>query len=89
MNLPPLVAEMIGVFVASAAELRGEISNVKPLPFAPGMSHEAISFELRGCKYHAVLRGRNSDFMIGHGEENDQAIAVRCLLDGDAEKLPE
>lgn len=71
-------------FVKSAEELRGRISNVKYIPFAPGQTLEAIQFEIDGIPHHGVLKGRNLNLMLGGALEADCRIALRVLLDGDA-----
>ena len=85
--IPPIVTAMFETACASVSDLRGRISQVRSIPYAPGMTHEAISFKLDSDRYQGVLKGRNYDLMLGHGKESDKAVAIRVLLDGDAVKL--
>ena len=79
-----LVCMMIDAGIGSMAQLRARVSNVR-------WDHrgmvDGIAFDFDGTPHHAALRGRNRDLMVGYGAEQDAAIALRCLLDGDAQEF--
>ena len=66
--------------------MRNRISNVK-LALYDGSPLERINFQLDGEPYVGTLKGRNRDLMLGFGEEQDKAIALRVFLDGDSQKI--
>lgn len=70
--------------IDSLVTLRSQISGVKYAPIGE-QGEDRITFTLRGQTYVGTLRGRNRDLCLGFGDEADRAIAVRVLLDCDAE----
>ena len=72
-----LVSGMIAAARDSCDTLRAKISRVR-------WCGDGIAFDLDGAPYKAALRWRNRDLVIGHGETADKAVALRCILDGDA-----
>ena len=83
--VPPLASAMLNAAAESTAQLRARISNVR---WDQRGAVDGIAFDLDGATYHADLRGRNRDVLIGYGAEHDASIALRCLLDGDAQVQP-
>ena len=81
----PLIGAMLDAAAESTAQLRARISNVR---WDHRGLRDGIAFDLDGATYHADLRGRNRDVLIGYGAEHDASIALRCLLDGDAQVQP-
>lgn len=71
---------MRDIFDSALQELRSRISDVE-------YTTEGISFLLNNVKYCGILKGRNKDLVLGLSPEADQAIALRVLLDGDANKM--
>ena len=71
----------------SVAELRSRLGDVRLGPIEA--STEIITFTLDGRPYRGRLRGRNRDLGLGADSEADKAIALRVLLDGDAEEVPD
>jgi hypothetical protein len=82
----PLVPEMLAAARDSAVALRGRISNVRAGLYSS--DDEPIAFELDGVPHVGTLRGRNRCLCLGFGEEADRGIALRVLLDGDAQPIP-
>lgn len=72
-----LIVEMLNAGRESCVQMRTRITNVR-------WHGDGIAFEFDGVTSYGQLRGRNRDLLIGHGKEQDTAIALRCLLDGDA-----
>lgn len=85
MNIPPLVLAMVGAAFKSVDDLRAKITNVKFARFQDNC--EIIQFELNGQTFEGPLRGRNKALCLGFGADKDKAIALRVLLDGDANKI--
>jgi len=48
---------------------------------------DSISFKVAGKPYTGFLRGRNADLVLSGVQEIDASIAVRVLVDGDAEPI--
>jgi len=78
-----IISTMDAAMGESVRELRNGISNVKSALYETGKGN-VISFVLNGQTYEGVLKGRNVDLCLGHGEIFDKAIAARVFLDGDA-----
>lgn len=72
-----LVNEMMAAARDSCDTLRVKICGVR-------WCGNGIAFDFDGVPYTAALRRRNRDLVIGHSEIADKAIALRCMLDGDA-----
>lgn len=91
MNIPIFPATM-ETLQSSVDLLKESIVNVKYFGFSEDMTEEYISFSIREGFHHkpgdfiGALRGRNRDFVLGHGEAADKSIAARVLLDGDTWK---
>lgn len=94
MNIPIFPA-MMETLQSSVDLLKESIVNVKHFGFSEDMTEEYISFTIREGFHHkpgdfiGALRGRNRDFVLGHGEAADKSIAARVLLDGDTWKPEE
>lgn len=71
-----IVRVMESVFAAAFAEIRARITGVRP--WGP----DGVAFELDGVTRRGRLTGRNRDLVLGVGEAQDKAIALRVLLDG-------
>lgn len=81
----PIAPDMLAAGIEAADALRSRISNVRLGQYV-GHRDEPITFDLDGVPHVGALRGRNRNLCVGLNEEADRAIAVRVLLDGDAEK---
>ena len=80
----PIVPELSAALVAAAERLRMRISNVR-LRSHEEARGEVIGFDFDGTPYVGLLCGRNKNLCVGFGQESDRAIAVRVLIDGDAQ----
>lgn len=85
--LHPIAAEMFAAARSSVYATRRKISKVRIAPYAGKPTVEQIIFEFDGKTLLGTLRGRNRDLCIGFGEEQDKAIALRVLLDGDVVEI--
>ena len=84
----PIVAEMLNAAFRSVDNLKDQIDNVKYGLFdLAEPNRNPIEFTLRGVKYIGQLKGRNRDYCLGFGVEQDKAIVCRVLLDGHAEPI--
>lgn len=79
----PIINEMFDALQESLDETRARISGVKLGPIEG--NEETILFSLDATPYKGTLRGRNRDLVVGFNAECDSSIALRTLLDGDAE----
>ena len=84
-----IVGEMAIAAQQSMAQIRSRISEVTQLPIEEGDTEEKFTFRLDGDLYLAFQRGRNRDVCLGFHAEADKGIALRCLLDGDANIIEE
>jgi hypothetical protein len=84
-----MVGEMAQAARDSMAQIRSRISEVTQRPIEEGDTEETFTFRLDGSLYLAFQRGRNRDVCLGFHVEADKGIALRCLLDGDAEIIEE
>jgi hypothetical protein len=87
-----IASEMLAGAAKSCEELRESIVNVKFAGFADDYSCERFTFEViagqfKPGKFMGELKGRNADLCLGHGEEQDKAIAARVLIDGHAKRI--
>jgi hypothetical protein len=73
-----LATELIDAGRYACAELRSRISEVR-------CAGDGIEFRFNGTPMKGTLRGRNRDLCLGFGAEQDKSIALRVMLDGDAE----
>ena len=72
-----MLETLLSTMKIACADFRNRISNVR--------WHElGIAFEIDGHPYTGILRGRNSDLVLGGGLQQDAGIALRIFLDGDA-----
>lgn len=85
MSLPPLIAAAIEATRESLAQMRARVGDVKYGPIADGV--ETVLFTFDGKPMQGWMRGRNRDLCIGFGTEQDRAICVRIILDGDAQPV--
>ena len=80
-----LVTLMVNVATDSMVGLRARITNVELGPIASNV--ETITFNLDDRPYTGRLVGRNRDFCVGLGDEEDKGIALRVMLDREAESV--
>ena len=77
-----LVTLMVNVGTDSMAGLRGRITNVKYGPIVDGV--DMITFDFDGRPYTGRMVGRNRDYVLGFGDQEDRGIALRVMLDREA-----
>jgi hypothetical protein len=83
----PLAPEMLAAGIEAGERLRARISNVRLGLYPTTGGDEPITFDLDGVPHVGALRGRNRSLCVGINADADRAIAVRVLLDGDAQRL--
>lgn len=83
MMIPPLAREMVGSLFESVSELKDRIYEIRYAEIGDE-GEDAIEFTLNGRRWIGTLQGRNAGLCLGFGEEQDRAIAVRCIIAGDA-----
>lgn len=75
-----MLTDFINAANESMQELREEIHEVQ-------YYGDGIRFIFRGMPFQGVLKGRNTDLILGVGKDQDRAIALRVLLDGHATQI--
>lgn len=87
-----LVGMLLNAALASCADLRHRVANVRYAPMATAVEKncDCINFDFDAETYLGELRGRNRDLCIDTRNpeaEANRAIAVRVLLDRNASLL--
>jgi len=80
-----IIKELTDALIASAQDLKSNISDVKMGEIIDG--EESIKFSISGVEYIGMMRGRNRHLCLGFGKDCDRRIAFRVLVDGDAKPL--
>ena len=70
-----IASELIRAGQESARLLRDRVTEVA---YGPG---NGIRFKLDGIPYTGEMKGRNADLLLGFGEIQDKAVAIRVLID--------
>ena len=76
----PMLAALIDTADRAVSDAAARITDVR---YAPG-SNDDITFHFDGKPYRGKLAGRNRSLLIV-GDGRDAHVALRALLDGDAQ----